>query len=63
MTLYLLIALSIILAVTFLVLFTGAASTVKMQMVDNEWAKALGFVAAATIIALAVVALVDRLPL
>ncbi len=63
MTLYLLIALSIILALTFLVLLSGAAGTVKLQMIDNDWAKALGHVAAAAIIALAAVALVDRLPL
>ncbi|MCJ1709273.1 hypothetical protein [Microbacterium sp. VKM Ac-2923] len=63
MSLYLIIALSVIVFAGFLCLISGIGQTSKAQMVSNDWARALGWVMVAAIIALAAVAAVDRMPL
>ena len=63
MTLFLLIFLSLIVAVGALALLSGGGGSLKVQMVNNDWARALGWVVVAAIVALPFVAFVDRLPL
>ncbi|MDQ1113978.1 Mn2+/Fe2+ NRAMP family transporter [Microbacterium testaceum] len=63
MTLFLLIFLSIVVGFVTLVLLASAMQNPTGSMVSNDWARALGWIVVAAIIALAAVALVDRLPL